>query len=95
MTLQAVRQLQGSYDKTTKSFLLHWKYEPNDGEQYAIYRSAVGGTPEYLGMTKEPQYADTGIYNNKDGWEYFVKVVSYTGSESGWSGPIKVTFEGK
>jgi hypothetical protein len=46
-------------------------------------------------MTKEPKYADTGIYNNKDGWEYFVKVVSYTGSESGWSGPIKVTFEGK
>jgi hypothetical protein len=95
MNLQAVRQLQGSYDKTTKSFLLNWKYEPKEGEQYAVYRSVTGGTPEYLGMTKEPKYADTGIYNNKDGWEYFVKVVSYTGSESGWSGPIKVTFEGK
>lgn len=93
-TRPGVSKLQGKYDKTMKQFSLVWEYGQEGQYNFLVYRAQSGQTPETIAQVSggEKMFTDTTLVANKEGYEYFVKVIWADGGESELSAPFEVRF---
>ncbi len=89
-----VDRVKGLYDKAQKQFSLAWEYKPQGRYNFVIYRGTPGQAPENIGQVNgsERSFADTTLVSQKEGYEYFVKVIWADGGESDLSKPVEVRF---
>jgi fibronectin type 3 domain-containing protein len=89
-----VTRIQGQYDKAKKLFSLGWEYKPQGRYNFVIYRATTGQTPETIAQIAgtERVFADDSLTSQKEGYEYFVKVIWADGGESDLSEPFEVRF---
>lgn len=89
-----VDKLQGLYDKSQKQFSISWDYIPKGRYNFGIYRAVTGQAPELIGQVAgtERRFEDLSLVSQKEGYEYFVKVIWADGGESEFSKPLAVRF---
>lgn len=89
-----VEPLKGQYDKSQKQFSLSWEYKPQGRYNFVIYRATTGQTPETIAQISgaDRLFADNTLVSQKEGYEYFVKVIWADGGESELSKPFEVRF---
>ena len=91
-----VTGLKGQYDKAKKQFSLGWEYKPLGRYNFVVYRAVTGQAPETLAQVAgaERAFADDSLVSQKEGYEYFVKVIWADGGESELSKPVAIRFTG-